>query len=127
VARCFSTGSCSELSAAGYKQLVSDRKRPDSTPAQRLARSPRAPTPPRSESELHRQLARERARNAGLEGGLAVLSHRLEALREENARLRRAIAGSDGDRFDLELLSDGTPPHVAGTVVPWPGSPGTAA
>ena len=38
--------------------------------------------------ELAEQLERERARNAGLERGIAALSERVTALREENARLR---------------------------------------
>ena len=38
--------------------------------------------------ELTEQLERERARNAGLEQGISALTARVEALREENTRLR---------------------------------------
>jgi cell division protein FtsB len=38
--------------------------------------------------ELTEQLERERARNAGLEQGIAALTERIEALREENRTLR---------------------------------------
>ena len=38
--------------------------------------------------ELNEQLGRERARNAGLEQGIAALTERIEALREENRALR---------------------------------------
>ena len=38
--------------------------------------------------ELSEQLDRERARNAGLEQGIAALTERIEALREENRALR---------------------------------------
>ncbi len=38
--------------------------------------------------ELEERLAREQARNAGLERGLEALSARVTDLREENARLR---------------------------------------
>ena len=39
--------------------------------------------------ELSEQLDRERARNAGLEQGIAALTERVQLLREQNERLRR--------------------------------------
>lgn len=46
--------------------------------------------------QLREQLERERARNAGLEQGLAALSERVEELRAENRELRRLLALRDG-------------------------------
>jgi hypothetical protein len=48
-----------------------------------------------SDADLEHQLARERARNAGLEHGLTALNARLIELREENASLRRALDERD--------------------------------
>ena len=42
--------------------------------------------------ELTERLERERARNAGLEQGIAALTERIEALREENRVLRGQAA-----------------------------------
>ena len=42
--------------------------------------------------ELTERLERERARNAGLEQGIAALTERIEALREENRVLRGGAA-----------------------------------
>lgn len=42
--------------------------------------------------ELEERLARERARNAGLERGLEALNARVTELRAENARLRERCA-----------------------------------
>jgi hypothetical protein len=47
------------------------------------------PTPTR---ELHRQLARERARNAGLEYGITALEDRIRALSAEVRQLRAETA-----------------------------------
>jgi hypothetical protein len=47
------------------------------------------PTPNR---ELHRQLARERARNAGLEYGITALEDRIRALSAEVRQLRAETA-----------------------------------
>jgi predicted nucleic acid-binding Zn-ribbon protein len=46
--------------------------------------------------DLEHQLARERARNAGLERGLTALNERLVELREENAALRQALDERNG-------------------------------
>ena len=43
---------------------------------------------PRLNRELHRQLARERARNAGLEYGITALESRVRALSDEVRQLR---------------------------------------
>ena len=40
---------------------------------------------------LHRQLARERARNAGLETGISALNRRVSDLVDENNRLRAQL------------------------------------
>jgi hypothetical protein len=54
------------------------------------ARSEGGSAPP--SRDLHRQLARERARNAGLERGLSTLHQRVKDLHAENAQLRAALA-----------------------------------
>ena len=48
--------------------------------------------------ELSEQLDRERARNAGLEQGIAALTERIEALRLENLRLKGSDPGQAAPR-----------------------------